>query len=494
MRKGICLISIVALLFAIILMGCQKTPEIGAVVNKGNDDLQRKINSDALSEQKYEVPPKWNIELTDSSGSLSLLVDAEVIAPDVDSYPVSKVQKIDITEEYLKNLVNKLSNGGTAYEFKDETVFTKDEIAEIIINLKKELSDLNSNLNTATISKESYDQATNEIKKEIRDWEEYYPTAPETFELKEKEIKFSLSNTQREQFVCGLNLGKANMAQLQVTKTDAGGYISFSNFDKGMTLPFKTTSDLSSANNLKLTKDEAVKVGFDFLSSFDLKDYGVSLALIGYMDPSSEIDMDGSDYKDFPQCYVLYFTKTYAGVQTTFRDSNLDGFLTSDSMSEKLAKAQQYAPFWPQESIELIIADSGIQYMYWTMPTEQVDVVNTNVELLPFSDIQRIFKNQVMIDGIWTNPNDPDMISRKITITKAILGMMQIREKDTYDGLLMVPTWNFYGYETYKYAKPVEGGFKLAENNEYVNDQIEGHSFYTINAIDGSIINPILGY
>lgn len=34
MRKGICLISIAALLFAIILMGCQKILEIGAVVNK----------------------------------------------------------------------------------------------------------------------------------------------------------------------------------------------------------------------------------------------------------------------------------------------------------------------------------------------------------------------------------------------------------------------------------------------------------------------------
>lgn len=72
--------------------------------------------------------------------------------------------------------------------------------------------------------------------------------------------------------------------------------------------------------------------------------------------------------------------------------------------------------------------------------------------------------------------------------------MMQIREKDTYDGLLMVPTWNFYGYEVYTYPAPVEGGYELDDENKYTNDHLDGHSFLTINAIDGSIINPVLGY
>lgn len=51
----------------------------------------------------------------------------------------------------------------------------------------------------------------------------------------------------------------------------------------------------------------------------------------------------------------------------------------------------------------------------------------------------------------------------------------------------------FFSYSVDKYSEPQPGGWQLDENNEFVN-KVNGHSFLTINAIDGSIIDRNLGY
>lgn len=58
---------------------------------------------------------------------------------------------------------------------------------------------------------------------------------------------------------------------------------------------------------------------------------------------------------------------------------------------------------------------------------------------------------------------------------------------------MMVPTWTFFGKTILKYTEPQPGGYPLNENNEYTSE-VPGYSYMIINAIDGSIINPVLGY
>lgn len=122
-----------------------------------------------------------------------------------------------------------------------------------------------------------------------------------------------------------------------------------------------------------------------------------------------------------------------------------------------------------------------------TIPTSEI-VQNKND-----GKLQEKIKQQMLREGLWTDPENDDIIARRITIDRIDLGMMRVREKDTYDGLIMVPTWNLYGYETETFAEDsiYAEEYALNENNEYVNDQIPGHSFLTVNAIDGSVINPI---
>ena len=241
-----------------------------------------------------------------------------------------------------------------------------------------------------------------------------------------------------------------------------------------------------------MNAEQASALGLSFLERLGEKDFSPSLILGGYLRDMNNPNL--STEEALPQCYHIYYTRYVEGVKTNYRATSMDAYLMNGRMAEKAAIMEQYAPFWPQESVEMIITDSGIQYVRWEMPTQPGETLNTNVQLLPFDAIQRIFETQMTIEGLWTNPADTGIIAREVVITRIVLGMMQIREKDTYDGLLMVPTWNFYGYEVYTYPAPVEGGYELDDENKYKNDQLDGHSFLTINAIDGSIINPVLGY
>lgn len=484
-------LAIMLSLLALLPLGCQKTPEHNTVPNKGENTLNDAIAESPVETNVISAPEIWQHEFGSKDGTFSIVIDASVELPETTYYPVARVKKIDLSETWLKGFINRLSNGSKVYEYKDENMYTKSEIEEIIINIRRELSDPNSDLNSANLSEESRAELIKEKEADIKVWEEYYKTAPETFELVEKEVKYSLNNTGRQQFSCGIDLGKNKLAYVNISKTDEGGYIVISNYDDQVGEILYSSSNLENLNNIGISVDEAMTIGSDYLKALGEEGFAPSLVLSGYM---RDLNNPDAEMTDLPQCYHIYYTRSVEGVKTTYRNTSMDAFLMNGRMAEKAAVMEQYAPFWPQESVEMAITDSGVNYLRWEMPSEYTGLLNTNVQLLSFDEIQRIFETQMLVEGLWTDPSDSNVISREIVITRVILGMMQVREKDTYDGLLMVPTWNFYGYEIYTYAEPVEGGYELDEDNKYVNDQLYGHSFLTINAIDGSIINPVLGY
>lgn len=474
-----------------VLFGCQKTPEHNAVQNKGESALNDAIAATPEEHNLFEAPEEWQHEFGSPDGTISIVIDAGIELPDTQSYPVVRVEKADLTEAWLKNFISKLGNGSKVYEYKDERMYTKHEVEEIIINLKREIMDPNSDINSVVANEEKRAELIREKEAEIRSWEAYYKAAPETYEPLEKEVQYSLSNTGRQHFSCSMDLGKDNPAYISVSRSEEGGYIVISNYDAQTGEIVFSFHDLENLGNMSMTLEQASTLGLSFLENLGEDGFSPSLILGGCL---RDRNNPNAAMEELPQCYHIFYTRSVNGVKTTYRTTSMDGFLMNGRMAEKAAVMEQYAPFWPQESVEMVIADSGIQYVRWEMPTRQVETLNASVKLLPFEEIKQIFETQMTVEGLWTNPADTGIISREVVITRIVLGMTQIREKDTYDGLLMIPAWNFYGYEVYTYAAPTEGGYDLDDENKYRNDQLEGHSFLTVNAIDGSIINPVLGY
>ena len=78
-------------------------------------------------------------------------------------------------------------------------------------------------------------------------------------------------------------------------------------------------------------------------------------------------------------------------------------------------------------------------------------------------------------------------------ITKIVLGYARVKMSDS-NTYILVPVWDFFG--TYE---AINNGDKQNPNRNEYSQQMDNtqnfmHSFLTINAVDGSVIDRSLGY
>ena len=113
--------------------------------------------------------------------------------------------------------------------------------------------------------------------------------------------------------------------------------------------------------------------------------------------------------------------------------------------------------------------------------------VNPNVQLLPFSEIEKIFTEQAPVHCFIGSPGQTsEACSSHIYVTDVWFNMMRVRKKDADGECYLLPVWDFSFYEVddrYETKEEVEkGGFYRRK------------TMLTINAIDGSIIDRENGY
>ncbi len=59
---------------------------------------------------------------------------------------------------------------------------------------------------------------------------------------------------------------------------------------------------------------------------------------------------------------------------------------------------------------------------------------------------------------------------------------------------MLIPAWDLYGRVVYEFPNGYSGhDLALDENGRYVNN-LYLHSLLTVSALDGSVINSVLGY
>lgn len=490
------LILIVCVLTIMSLSACQPTPVEDAVVNKGEGQLEEKIEAAPAEEKPFEAPESLHI---DSFGSdeFQVVVDAEVVVPNTTRYPVVEIEQRDFTADWMRTLMQTMADGKPIYTYDNETPQTKGEILGEITSLQDMLANPENYLPNG-VSDEMRSESITEWQKSLDAWQEAYQTASDVFEAKEIDLS---SNTFASlgQITGAVDFGKSRKAYLTINGMvgGSGGSVEFNNLDDGVGLPFNfdLDSDFTNMNDITISKEEAIQLGLDFIEKLGDSNFAPSLILAGYCEPRGG---STSQIEDYPQCFKILYTRSVEGVPTTYRESKYDLFIDSplpsdNSNSVQSGASDQYAPYCPQEYIELIIRDSGVNYMYWEMPSKQTLILNKNVELKSFDEIIERFKNQVLYESFPSLDADDSVIKKTLVIDRVELGMMQVRKKDSITTLMMVPTWTFFGKTILKYTEPQPGGYPLNENNEYTSE-VPGYSYMIINAIDGSIINPVLGY
>ena len=471
------------LTLAALLVACQPTPEEEPVVNKGDGALEEAIAAEALPPARYEAPETLRLDPFGTE-TFQVVVDAEVCVPDVERYPIVEVVLRTITADWARDMMYKMADGKTIHTYQNEVPTTKEQIEGEITLLQQQLANPDAYL-PAGADEQTRAEAEKEWRELLEAWETLYQEAPDTFEPREVDMSDAAFRTVPE-FRGAVDFGKQRETYLSVTAWygGPGGNVEYNNLvDVGMPFHFDMDSALTDLNDVTISAEEAVQIGLDFLAQLGETDFAPALIVAGYCDP--EWGTDPIPLEEWPQCYQIQFTRSVAGVPATYREEHYDG-IGADGR-------ERYAPAYPQESIEMDIRDSGVTYMYWSTPSELGRTLNENVTLMPFEQVVERFCDQILYSATPAVEETDSVIKKTLYIDRIELGMVRALQRGSVEEWVMVPAWTFFGRTVLQYAGPEPGGYPLNENNEYVSET-PGYSYLILNAVDGSVYDPAVGY
>lgn len=161
--------------------------------------------------------------------------------------------------------------------------------------------------------------------------------------------------------------------------------------------------------------------------------------------------------------YRLYYTRQIAGVPVT---------LVYQQGGSAILDEYSYAI--PYEKLFVDVGEKGIFLMRYNNPLSVGETIVESPVLLPFNDILDIFTK---VSPLKYASGESEK-NNGIQINRIVLGYMHLQMKDHPNRYQMVPVWDFFGTRTI-------GKEMLNEFN---------WSYFTINAIDGTVIDRDLGY
>lgn len=489
------LILALVMAFACFTTACQPTPETPVVINKNDGKLEEKFAQTEAPEAKYEAPQMWEDNFT--RGKLTVNIKAEPQVPEVSAYPVVKMKYVPFSQEDVNRFADVLMQGQKLYKTNHPP--TKAE-------LEKELIMAKQTLQRKIEDPESHGDSVEDMQNGIKNLEERIKAAPETVlkEYVEPVLEKQSIETEKGAVIesCDTIAVSADLpgydysATLQVYNYAAYSRMEFQNgrFYQSLYDPAATQ-----AKNLKTTMEEAIGSAKTLANQLGVTDMEVVKAEVGLALPyrDEREDQEPWDYEQSKeqQGYIIHLRRVHAGIPVTYNPEQGAGYAAN-------LITEEYAQTLPMEYFKVYIDDTGITGVIWEGRMTIDGVVSQNVQLLPFDAVAESFKKNLFVSNAWTE-EDESLLARGIDIDSAVLGYFCTAIKNEPGEYLLTPVWDFNGAQTSKNdiekvllnfdEKDREAIRKQAERE---NDLVyrDEFSILTINAIDGSIIDRMLGY
>jgi len=474
--------AVIMLLLAIsLLAGCQQTPDNPIVIEKDNDGWQDYAASEE-SIAPIDVPSTYTANL--SLDRLNVVINANIEIPDESTYPVYLVRQRLFTQEEANKIISVLL--GDAELYTETNIRTKEFLQQSIDSYAKQLQDED----ISDDQREFYKQRITALMAEQESAPdnstltpasrtlEFIPTddllgsygeetddAPLAWTEEAKRRAEADGNTA----ITGISFLPAGKTRLSIlNNTETGSSVRFL---------FANDEDLINTGTLaSFSEDEAKQRAKAYL-----KEMGVEANALNC---SAENNKDGQI-----SSYTVHLCSCIPGTEQEY--------ITPASVYDAIYE-QQTAPPVNQENIFLELSDEGIIGFSWSDPYEIVEKSSDNTKLLSFDEIKQLVESMLPMKTLWAYPGeeqDENIIGRKLTIDKMSLSYMQVRKKSDLQSRYYIPVWDVIGSMTYQYSDtydPSGGGFIVDENGERIGFQ--DCSVLTLNAIDGTIIDRLLGY
>ena len=422
-----------------------------------------------------DAPERTVWELTE--GDLTIAVDAQIVCPQQDAYPVYVLEKAVFTQEEADRMLAALIGDAPLYELSGTR--TQQVIQQEIDRYTAELPYADEE------AKEIYLDILAELTREKAAAPEQETAAPasRTLAFKESEdLTYRYAREVKNRYG-GLTHVWTDAAREQAA---ADGNVEISGT---CTLPDGRVMRLAIRNRPQEYSSATFSRAFEDPNQFEgLSAITAEEAAAAGGTLLAAMGIDGTLLSCAPSdgngaLYALSYGLARPGAAR----------MAIDAAPLYNRQAEYQAPLH-QERIELLVSANGVEQFIFDAPARIAAVEVESARLLPWDEVEEIVKTGLLIRNLW-DYEDENVAARRLTIERIGLSYLQVRRDAGQQSTYYLPVWDVVGTMEYRYADgyvPAPGGFAVDESG--VRTAYAACSVLTVNAIDGSIIDRQMGF
>lgn len=425
------------ILALMLLLACVPTPDEEAVTNRADGTLEKAVLSKPVEPYTYEAPARW--DETFLAGKQEVRASAEITVPETDRFPVVTIKERSLTSGDILQFLQSFSPGEWSIR---ENEYSREELMVDLKNASKGV--------LVGADDDIHWEPDEEGMKRIQALIEQAPVEDTYVPLTEQTVPNvwqprRIKDSADELWYLYRDTNRLSLNRYRDGNTQPEAWVL-----EGDATPDEPPHALE---NIKITEEEAIAMGDAIMEKLQKTDFHAAEA-------QRAREIQSYSYESYGEGYLLFYVQTTDGAvpcfYSTSRDPDFMPFLYDGGLT--------FAPDWRQEYFELFVTENGVNSIAWFAPKETVMVANENVQLMPFSDIQKNVKKIIeYCTGAYAD--------QPILITRVVLTSVIAQIADQGDEAFLVPAWAIFMTTE-------------SDRENHIEDSV-----LLINAIDGTYIN-----
>ncbi len=483
----------------LLLSGCQPTPTVETVPPKDFDALIEKAQTSpvpvpvTLTPETEELPvseadgaERFQMEFYGNTEAFHVVVDAQVVRPQ-GPFPILEVTPGDFDDESTQPFFDVLTEGYTLY--------TAEEL-ETKASLEKQITEMQQFIDDGL---PGYDGPASKKKDEIKHWKseleklkQRYLTARDEPGTPAAKVQLTWREPAKydTQTAGAFLVQSADRKQTFQVRTNATGAHGKRNFDsKQAVVMFYNDAALPenairafyqsdaiedrdavpAGSGLTATPREAQEQAEALVQRLGLTDFAVKDVRLTHAPEEAEGLIGVPCY-----LYSVSFARMVNGVPV-IRPTN-------ESSSGDEAEPR---PSWTYETLSMTFHNTDLYAFEYGGPLVMGKTLVGDAHLMSFDGIMERFDQMVRVkyEGMMADPGWGGILSMEVQVDRIELSLERVIQPDNIDGGLLVPVWSFFG--SILCTRP-QDSFNHAYDPTV--------PFLTLNAVDGTLIDPMKGY